>query len=64
MTETAWHRDFPADAREMWDILAKALMIRAGGSVSISAEEYRAAAATQAEVTLKNGTVEFRVGRQ
>ena len=59
-----WHRDFPTDAREMWDVLAKALMIRAGGGVIISVEEYREAAATQAEVTLKGSTVEFRIERQ
>lgn len=45
-------RDFPTDARDMWDIIAKALMLRAGASVSIPATELRAAADTQAEVEL------------
>lgn len=59
------YRDFPPDAREMWDVLAKALMIRSGGSVSVGVDEARAAGDTQAEIELRpDGTIEFRVERQ
>lgn len=58
-----WHRDFPPDAREMWDVLAKALMIRAGGSVVATDDELRAAGDTQAEISLDDGVVAFRVER-
>lgn len=58
------HRDFPPDAREMWDVLAKALMLRAGGIVQVGMAEASAAADTQAEIELlKDGTIEFRVER-
>lgn len=60
-----WHRDFPPDASEMWDILAKALMIRAGGSITVPADEIRQAAQVQAEIELaEDGTISFRVERQ
>lgn len=60
-----WQRDFPADNQDMWDIVAKALMLRAGGSVHLGAEELREAAATQAEIELKqNGSLAFRAERQ
>ena len=60
-----WHRDFPDDVREMWDVLAKALLIRAGGSVQIGVDEARAAADTQAEIELmQDGTILFIVERQ
>jgi hypothetical protein len=58
-------RDFPDDAREMWDVLAKALMLRAGGNVTVSASSLREAAETQAEIDLSDdGSVTFRVERQ
>jgi hypothetical protein len=60
-----WHRDFDADVKEMWDILAKALMLNAGGSVTISRDALRVAAETQAEIQMdEHGTVTFRVERQ
>ena len=60
-----WHRDFPDDVREMWDVLAKALLLRAGGSVQIGADEARAAADTQAEIELmQDGAIQLRVERQ
>lgn len=56
-----WHRDFPSDAREMWDVIAKALMLREGGSVRLSAADLRAAAETQAEIELgPDGSIYFR----
>ena len=59
-----WHRDFPPDAREMWDVIAKALMIRAGGQVSLSDDELRRAADAQAEIDLsEDGDISFRVER-
>lgn len=61
-----WHRDFPPEAREVWDIVAKALMLRAQTrAVRISAAELRAAAETQAEIELKaDGSIGFRAERQ
>lgn len=56
-----WRRDFPDDAREMWDVLAKALMLRTGGGVTVTETELRAAADTQAEVELTDdGSVRLR----
>jgi hypothetical protein len=56
-----FHRDFPSDAHEMWDVLAKALMLRTGGVVTISAAELRAAASTQAEIELDDdGSIRLR----
>lgn len=58
------HRDFPSDAREMWDVLAKALMLRAGGSVTVAADERRRASDTQAEIEIDaDGAITFRVER-
>jgi hypothetical protein len=61
-----WHRDFPPDAREMWDVIAKALMLRAQTSaVHISGDELRQAADTQAEIELHDdGSIGFRKERQ
>lgn len=57
-----WRRDFPEQATEMWDVLAKALMIRAGGNVILTADEIRQAADTQAEISLgDSGAIAFRV---
>lgn len=60
-----WHRDFPPDAREMWDVMAKALMLRAQTrAVKITADELRAAADTQAEIEIgDNGSIRFRAER-
>ena len=58
-----WHRDFPPEAHEMWDMLAKALMIRAGGSVTVGLDEARAAADTQAEIEMREGQIIFRIER-
>jgi hypothetical protein len=60
-----FQRDFPTDAREMWDVIAKALMIHLGGSVCLSQLDLREAAATQAEIELTDdGSIHFRVDRQ
>lgn len=58
-----WHRDFPTDAREMFDVLAKALMIRAGGTVSLTSDEMRSAAETAAEIEWDSDKLTFRVER-
>ncbi len=56
-----WHRDFPDDAREMWDVMAKALMMRNGNSTILTAEELRTAAETQAEISLgSDGAIAIR----
>lgn len=62
---TGWHRNLTDSTREVTDIIAKALMIRAGGSVAMTDEELTEAAYTQAEYRLApDGTLEFRVERQ
>ena len=60
-----WHRDFPPEAREMWDVIAKALMLNFGGHViTFSADELRRASDTQAEIVLEDdGSIRFRVER-
>jgi len=60
----AWKRDLPEDAREVWDILAKALMMRAGGSVTIPPSALKEAAETQAEIAYADdGSIVFRIER-
>lgn len=59
-----FHRDFPEDAREMFDIVAKALMIRAGGVVLLTLAELRSAAETSAEIGWEADELTFRVERQ
>lgn len=57
-----WHRDFPPEARELWDIVAKALMLRFGGRVNVSADELRAARETAAEIEIDpSGGIQFRI---
>ena len=57
-----WHRDFPPEAKEMWDVLAKALMMRLGGNLILSPDEIRRASDTQAEISLgHDGAIAFRV---
>lgn len=57
-------RDFPASAQEMWDVLAKALMLRCDGAVKVTEDELRTAAATEAEIELlSDGSISFRVER-
>lgn len=54
------------EVRDMWDVIAKALMLRAQTrAVRISADELHVAADTQAEVELKeDGSIVFRAERQ
>ncbi len=50
-----WHRDFPPDAIEMWDVLMKAFMLKYGCHVdTFSADEIREASGVQAEVALND----------
>jgi hypothetical protein len=58
-----WHRDLPPNSEEVMDVIAKALLLRAGGSVVLSDDELRQAANTQAEVELRDGDIAFRVER-
>ncbi len=55
-----FHRDFPCDAQEVWEVIAKALMLRTGAAVVISFDELRSAAATQAELGLDKGSLILR----
>jgi hypothetical protein len=57
-----WHRDFPPEGREMWDILAKALLLRLGDYVHVSADELRVAREAAAEVEIDQfGGIRFRI---
>ena len=57
-----FHRDFPIDADDMWDVIAKAMMLHLGGSVCLSPLDLREAASTQAVVELlSDGSILFKV---
>jgi hypothetical protein len=60
-----WHRDLPPRLEEVFEVVAKALMIRAGDpGVVLSREELQDAADTQTEIALdEEGCVYFRVER-
>ena len=60
-----WHRDFPPQAHEMWDILAKALLLRGNGGVTITRHAIVTAQQTACEIELAdNGNLNFRVEPQ
>jgi hypothetical protein len=56
-----FHDDFPPEVKEMWDIVAKALLLRlAEGLIVITKDELRKAARSQAFIDLHiNGDMEF-----
>jgi hypothetical protein len=59
-----FHRDFPTDAREMWDVIAKALLLRFhnGCGVELTADQLRGAAETQGEIEFtESGSINFRI---
>lgn len=59
---TGWHRDLPPGTEEVWDMIAKALLLRAGGAqVSFSVTELEAAGKTPCEIQVTNAGVHFRV---
>lgn len=59
--ELDWHSDLPPSTEEVWDMLAKVLMLRSGGPVAVSERELRNAAKVECEVALeKDGTFHFR----
>jgi hypothetical protein len=60
-----WHRDLPDNSKtDAMDIIAKALMIRLGGAVTLTEDELRAAGDRQAEFGIQDdGSVLFRVER-
>lgn len=55
-----FHRDFPSDAQEMWEIIAKALMLRSGGAIKLTLAEIRAAAEAQAEIDIRDDIITLR----
>jgi hypothetical protein len=61
-----WHRNLPdGTERDVLDIIAKVLMIRAGGDVTITQDEMREAGAQQAEFCPQDdGALGFRIERQ
>jgi hypothetical protein len=60
-----WHRDFPPDASEMWQVIAKALLMRyPRPEVLIEVDELRSAADEQCEIELQDdGSIRFRKER-
>jgi hypothetical protein len=58
-----FHHDFPEDAKEMWDIVAKALLLRLNeGVIVITKEELRQAARSEAFIDPhQNGDLEFYI---
>lgn len=57
-----FHRDLPPMTEEVWDIVAKTLMLRVGGFVAITKQEIETAQATQATISLEdNGSIVFRI---
>lgn len=57
-----WHSDLPRGTEEIWDIMAKALLLRLGGSVTVSEAEMAAAAETECQMAIADGGVfRFRV---
>jgi len=58
-----WHSDLPPGTEEMWDMIAKVMLLRAGGSVVIDKNELRRAAETPCQISYDadTGTANFRV---
>lgn len=57
-----FHEQLPNGAEAVWDIMAKAMLLRCGGQVIISAAELEAAAKTKCSLALgKNGQIVFKV---
>jgi hypothetical protein len=55
----------PGTEKDILDIIAKALMLRAGGSVVLTENEREQAAAVQAEFEIdRYGALTFRIERQ
>ena len=46
------HSDFPKGLEEMWDITAKAMLLRAGGAVRITQSELENASHTPCEIEM------------
>lgn len=51
----SFHPRPPKGAEALWDIMAKAMLIRSGGQVIISKAELETAAKTQCSMTLGDG---------
>ena len=62
-----WHHDVPPDLKEVYEVVAKALMMRARcGMVVLTKEELLEAARTSTEIALDDdaGSLMLRVERQ
>lgn len=61
-TSLTWHKELPPDTAEVWDVTAKALLLRLGGAVVVSEAELMQAAATPCEIAIDDqGAFHFRV---
>lgn len=59
--ELNWHSDLPPSTEDVWDMLAKVLMLRSGGPIAVTERELKDAAKVECEVALeKDGTFHFR----
>lgn len=58
----ALQEDFPRDLEDLWDITAKALMLRTGSIVRVTKEELEQAAAAACLIELlDDGSIIFRL---
>lgn len=61
MSRVDWHTELPPSTEEVWDIVAKVLLIRLGGSVCIPQEEARMASEASCEISMDDaGSFYFR----
>ena len=57
-----WHPDLPPGTEEVWDIVAKALLLRLGGSVTITRDEMHRACETPCLIAIDGcGAAHFRI---
>jgi hypothetical protein len=57
-----WHDDLPPGTEEVWDMIAKALLLRLGGSVTLSEAELRVAGETACEVRVERSPAASKAG--
>lgn len=58
---TEWHTQFPPGTERLWDLMAKAFVLRLGGSANFSVEELRAADKTPFRMRLDADMLVFEV---
>lgn len=57
-----WHKDLPPKTEQVWDIVAKAMLLKSGGSVVVTEAEMKTAAVTPCEIAIDStGMFHFRI---